>query len=155
MRLVVLLCLALALLLAPLGAHAEGSREQRPNLVFGEIGGKAILFSAGYERYLTNRIGLGVGAVGWGAEGGGIGLFPVYVSLIPVGDVHSLYLSGGVTYLAGAANWDDGWAEWVGTFSAGYMYQSESGFFVRPTMNMLYKDDGFIVIPGVAIGGSF
>ena len=155
MRPTALMCLVLALVLLSMTAHAEGIREQRPNLVFGEIGGKAILFSAGYERYLTSRIGIGVGAVGWGAEGGGVGLFPIYAALIPVGDIHSLYLSGGITYIAGAANWEDGWAEWVGTFSAGYQYQSESGFFVRPTMNMLYKDDGFILIPGVALGGSF
>ena len=155
MRLSLLLVLAAALIILPLAAQAEAIREQRPNLVFGEIGGKAVLFSAGYERYLTSRIGIGVGAVGWGAEGGGVGLFPIYATLIPVGDIHSLYLSGGITYIAGVANWDDGWAEWVGTFSAGYQYQSENGFFVRPTMNMLYKDDGFIVIPGVAIGGSF
>ena len=155
MRQTVLLCLAMALILAPLGAHAEGVREQRPNLVFGEIGGKAVLFSAGYERYFNNRFGLGVGGIAFGAEGGAIGLFPIYACLTPVGDIHSLYLSGGVTYLAGAANWEEGWAEWFGTFSAGYHYQSEGGFFVRPTMNMLYKDDGFVLIPGIAVGGSF
>lgn len=155
MRRAVLITLVFALILLPLVSRAEGIRETRPNLVFGEIGGKAILFSAGYERYLNNRIGLGVGAVGWGAEGGGVGLFPVYAAVHPIGDVHSMYLSAGVTYFAGAANWDEGWVEWVGTVSAGYQYQSEGGFFVRPTMNMLYKDDGFVVIPGVALGGSF
>lgn len=96
MRQTVLLCLAMALILAPLGAHAEGMREQRPNLVFGEIGGKAILFSAGYERYFNNRFGLGVGGIAFGAEGGAIGLFPIYASLIPVGDIHSLYPVPGV-----------------------------------------------------------
>ncbi|MFH1690455.1 MAG: hypothetical protein ABIE42_09490 [Candidatus Eisenbacteria bacterium] len=159
MRRIVLLCLATALVLVSLAAHAEaiqGIREQRPNLVFGEIGGKAIIFSAGYERYLSNRFGLGVGGVGWGASGGGIGLFPVYVSFIPVGDVHSVYLSAGVTYFAGVGNWTgDGWSDWFGTFSAGYHYQSEGGFFVRPTMNMLYKGEGFLVIPGIALGGCF
>lgn len=85
MRRTVLLCLAMALVLAPLGAHAEGVREQRPNLVFGEIGGKAVIVSAGYERYLNNQFGLGVGGVGWAASGGGIGLFPVYVAFIPGG----------------------------------------------------------------------
>ena len=155
MRQTVLLCLAMALILAPLAAQAEGMRELHPNFVFGEIGGKAIIFSAGYERYFNNYFGLGVGGIGFGAEGGAVGLFPIYASLIPVGDIHSLYLSGGVTYFAGSDNWDEGWAEWFGTFSAGYQYQSEGGFFVRPTMNFLYKDEGFVLIPGVAIGGSF
>jgi len=46
-------------------------------------------------------------------------------------------------------------AEGIGTFSAGYQHRSEGGFFVRPTMNMLYKDGGFVLIPGIALGGSF
>jgi len=40
MRLAVLLCLATALVLVPLGAGAEGIRERRPDSVFGEILGK-------------------------------------------------------------------------------------------------------------------
>ena len=155
MRQTVLLCLFLALVLAPLGAHAEGIREQRPNLVYGEIGGKAVFFSAGYERYFNNRFGLGVGGVAFGATGGAVGFFPVYASLMPVGDIHSMYLSAGITYFAGSSNWEEGWAEWFGTFSAGYQYQSEGGFFVRPTMSILFKDEGFLLIPGVALGGSF
>lgn len=158
MRSVLAFALVTVLLLASLTAHAEGVREQRPSLVFGEIGGKAVIFSAGYERYFNNSFGLGVGGVAWGGSGGGVGLFPIYAALHPVGDTHSLYLSGGLTIIAGAANWgDDGdeWSTWVGTFAAGYQYQSEGGFFVRPTFNMLYREDGFVVIPGIAIGGSF
>ncbi|MCK4410032.1 MAG: SGNH/GDSL hydrolase family protein [Candidatus Eisenbacteria sp.] len=48
-----------------------------------------------------------------------------------------------------------GLGKWVGTFSAGHQYQSEGGFFVRPTMNMLCRDEGLLLIPGVALGGSF
>jgi hypothetical protein len=155
MRKTVLLFLVVTLMLAPLSAHGEGIRDKRPSFVFGEIGGKAILFSAGYEHYLTNNFGLGIGAVGWGGSGGGVGLFPVYVSFIPIGDVHSLYLSAGVTYIAGVSNWDADWVEWVGTFSIGYQFQSEGGFFVRPTTNTLFRDGEFVVIPGIAIGGSF
>ncbi len=157
MRQTVLLCLVATLVLAPLGAHAEGFREERPNLVFGEIGGKAIIFSAGYERYFTNQFGLGVGGIGWGTSEGGIGLFPVYLSFIPGKGAHSLYLSGGVTYFAGVGNWtgDDSWTDWFGTFAAGYHYQSDGGFFVRPTMNMLYRGEGFVMMPGIALGGCF
>ena len=155
MRRTVLLCLAVALALAPIGASAEGIREQHPNLVFGEIGGKAVIVSAGYERYLNNHFGLGVGGVGWAASGGGIGLFPVYASFISGEDAHNLYLSAGVTYFAGSDNWDENWTEWFGTFSAGYHFQSDGGFFVRPTMNLLYRGEDFIVIPGVSLGGCF
>ena len=88
MRQTVLVCLVAALVLAPIAAHAEGIqgiREERPNLVFGEIGGKAIIFSAGYERYLNDRFGFGVGGVGWGGSGVGIGgsspsSMPIYSS---------------------------------------------------------------------------
>ena len=159
MRQTVLVCLVAALVLAPIAAHAEGIqgiREERPNLVFGEIGGKALIFSAGYERYFNDSFGLGVGGVGWGGSGGGIGLFPVYASFIPGKGAHSVYLSAGVTYFAGVGNWTgEGWADFFGTLSAGYHYQSEGGFFVRPTMNMLFKGEGFLVIPGIAFGGCF
>jgi hypothetical protein len=123
------------LLLAPLASHAEGIREAHPNLVYGEIGGKSIIFCPGYERYVNNRLGLGIGAVGWGGSGGGVGLFPLYVALHPIGDIHSLYLSTGITYIAGVGNWDDSWSTWI--------------------VNMLYKGEGFVVIPGIALGGSF
>ena len=155
MRRALLLTLVLSLILVPLASHANGIREERPTLVFGEIGGKAVLFSAGYERYFTNRFGLGAGGVAWGGSGGAVGLFPVYVAMHPFGDIHSMYLSTGVTYIAGVGNWSDEWVEWVGTVSVGYQYQSTGGFFVRPTMNMFYRENGFILIPGVALGGSF
>jgi hypothetical protein len=154
MRFAVLLCLLAAIVTTPLGAHATGIRETRPNLVYGELGGRAVLFSAGYERYLTGRVGIGAGAFGFGSSDGGVGLFPVYLSFVPVGDVHSLYLSAGATYLAGSS-WDESWGTWFGTFSVGYQYQSESGFFVRPMMTMIYKSEGFAVLPGVTMGGSF
>ena len=154
MRLGVSLCLVAMIVMAPLGAHAAGIRETRPNLVYGELGGRAVLFSAGYERYLNSRVGIGAGGFGFGNNEGGVGLFPVYLSFIPVGDIHSLYLSAGATYLTGGS-WDESWGTWFGTFSAGYQYQSEGGFFVRPIMTMVYKSEGFLVLPGVTIGGSF
>lgn len=155
MRVVLLLTVIAALVVSPLAASGESVREQRPNLVFGEIGGKAVIFSAGYERYFNGRVGVGAGMVGWGGSGGGVGLFPVYVAFTPIGDIHSLYLSAGVTYIAGVSNWDNDWVEWVGTASVGYQYQSTGGFFVRPTFNMLYRGDEFVIIPGIALGGSF
>lgn len=154
MRSAALFCLALIVALAPLGAGAAGIRETRPNLVYGELGGRAVLLSAGYERYLTDRVGIGVGAFGFGNSEGGVALVPVYLSFAPVGDIHSLYLSAGATYLGGGS-WDENWGTWFGTFSAGYQYQSEGGFFVRPLMTVIYRSDGFLALPGITIGGSF
>lgn len=154
MRSAVLLCLLAIIVMAPLRAPAAGIRETRPNLLYGEFGGRGVFFSTGYERYLNSRVGIGAGAFGLGTNEGGFGVFPVYLSFIPVGDIHSLYLSAGTTYLVGGS-WDESWGAWLGTFSAGYQYQSEGGFFARPLMTMLYWSDGFVVYPGITIGGSF
>jgi hypothetical protein len=63
-----------------------------------------------------------------------------------------LYLSAGVTCFAGITY--RGWTDWFGTFSAGYQYQSDGGFFVRPTMNLLYGGDDSWLLPGVTRGSS-
>ncbi len=159
MRFAVLLCSLALIVMAPLGAHATGIRETRPNLVYGELGGRifvgeAATVSAGYERYLTSRVGIGAGAFGFWTAGGGLGSFPVYLSFIPVGDNHSLYLSAGATFTH-YGDWTYSRGEWSWTFSAGYQYQAEGGFFVRPTVNMVDGPGDFIVVPGIAIGGSF
>ena len=153
MKLVVSLVLLVVLIILPVTAFG-GIRDEKPNLFGGELGGRAILYSLNYERYFLNWVGIGVGAMGFANDKGGIGLFPLYVSFIPVGDKHGLYLSAGADY-ASASNWDEVSGTWLGTYAIGYQYQSYSGFFVRPTINMIYKGDGYIVLPGVAIGGSF
>ena len=150
-------CFLVVILAAASGVNGEGIREQRPTLVYGELGGKAVIFSMGIERYFTNVVGVGAGMMGFGSDEGFVGLFPVYLSLNPVGDIHSLYLSAGTT-IAAASNWDETESNALFTGSIGYQYQSEGGFFVRPTLNIItdFDSDGaFFVLPGVAIGGSF
>lgn len=154
-NLVLLLCLLAIVVLASFAANGEGIRERRPNFVSGEIGGRAIIYSVNFERFLTNRVGIGAGLMGFGTSGGAVGLVPFYVSFIPVGEIHSMYCSAGATAAAGSANWETLDAAWLGTFSLGYQYQSETGFFARPTMNMIYNGDGWLILPGVAVGGSF
>ena len=153
MKLAVSLVMVAAFILLPIAAFG-GIRDEKPNLIGGELGGKALIYSLSYERYFFNRVGIGVGAMGFAVSEGGVGLFPIYLSLIPVGDRHGLYISAGADY-ANASNWDEVSGTWLGIYSIGYQYQSYSGFFVRPTINMIYKGDGYIVLPGVAIGGSF
>lgn len=106
MRFKASLRMSVMILLAPLTAHGIGIRESHPNPIGGELGGRAVLMSGGYERYITNRVGIGVRAFGLGTSSGGVGVFPVYVSVIPAGDVHGLYLSLGVTLIASASNWE-------------------------------------------------
>ncbi|MBN2185656.1 MAG: hypothetical protein JW746_10040 [Candidatus Krumholzibacteriota bacterium] len=151
-----LMCL-LVIFLAASAANGEGIREQRPTLVYGELGGKAIFGSMGIERYFTNVVGMGVGMMGLGTGDGFVGIFPIYLSLNPVGDIHSLYLAGGASILA-ASNWDETESAAIYFGSIGYQFQSEGGLFIRPTMNFIIDSDAeglSLFLPGVAIGGSF
>jgi hypothetical protein len=154
MRTAVLACTATLLLVTPLTVQG-GVRDERPNLVSGELGGRGIIYSVNYERYLTGRVGIGAGLMGFGTSDGAVALIPLYVSLNPVGDTHSLYLAAGTTGAVGSANWEELESEWLGTFSAGYQYHSQTGFFVRPTLNIIYKGEDWLLLPGVAVGGSF
>ncbi|MBN1163534.1 MAG: hypothetical protein JXB45_03070 [Candidatus Krumholzibacteriota bacterium] len=155
MRILFSLVLLVVIMIAPLGVQGENIRETRPTMVYGELGGRGILYSVNFERYLTPNFGIGAGGMGFGNDEGAVGLFPLFVSIIPVGDIHSLYLSAGTTAAAGSANWDEIESVWLGTFSAGYQFQSESGIMVRATLNMIYKGENWLIIPGVAVGGSF
>ena len=136
-------------------ARAQFIRDTRPNLLGGELGGKAILYNIAYERYFSHRVGLGVGFMGVGTSDGAVGLIPVYLAVTPVGNQHSLYLSAGGDIVLGSENWDEVDSEWITVFSAGYLYHSASGFFVRPTMNLFIEGSDFLFLPGVALGGSF
>src|SRR5262249_3096161 len=88
----------LAMLLLRASTAWAGGREDKPNLVGGEILGRGILVTLNYERFLTNAVGLGAGvmAVASGGETGVIA--PFYLSLL-TGDENSLYTSAGVTYV--------------------------------------------------------
>ena len=128
-------------------------REECRNLVAVEIGGKGLL-TANYERYFTPRMGIGFGLTGFGGSGIGAAAIPMYLSVNPMGDVHSLYLSIGMTLgLAVGGNDSDGTA--VGTFQIGYQLQLRGGFTLRPTITCYYTDEGAFAFPGLAIGGSF
>ena len=66
MRFLIWLSLLGIILLVPFGAYGIGVREQRPNLVGGELGGRGGIVSIHYERYLSNRLGVGIGGMSWG-----------------------------------------------------------------------------------------
>lgn len=136
-------------------AQAQMVRDTRPNLLGGELGGKAIVYNVTYERYFSHRVGIGAGFMGVGTSDGAVGLIPVYLVATPVGNQHSLYLSAGGDIVLGSENWDEVDSEWLTVFSAGYLYHSVSGFFVRPTMSLFLEDSDFLLLPGVALGGSF
>ncbi len=144
-------------MLLPGSVHAEGVRESRPNLVGGEILGRGFALTVNYERFLTNHFGLGAGVMAIGSSSGVVGIAPMYVSFLP-GDTHSLYLAAGAALVTGSGDLHNYSSAWVLQGSVGYQFQSSSGFFVRPLFTIngsANGDNGFVVWPGMTIGGSF
>lgn len=136
-----------------------GVRDERPNLVGGELLGRGLLFTINYERFLSNKFGLGAGLMAIRTSDGGVTMLPLYASFTP-GNTHSPYFSAGATLLAGDGDLQDWESTWVVGFSVGYQYHSEGGFFVRPMFTFLTptEDEGgdaYIIWPGLTIGGSF
>jgi hypothetical protein len=146
------------ILLAPLTAAAAGMREDRPNLVGGELLGRGFVLTVNYERFLNNHFGVGAGIMGIGTSDGVIGIMPLYASFL-TGNTHSLYLSAGGALLGGGGQINDYESTWIMQGSIGYQFHSPNGFFVRPlfTFNQATSGSGggFLVWPGMTIGGSF
>jgi len=151
--------LALGLtLVAPLTVSAGGVRQDHPNLVGGELLGRGFALTLNYERFLNNHFGLGGGVMAIGTTEGTIGIMPLYASFLS-GNTHSLYLSAGGAFLGGGGTIQDYESTWIMQGSVGYHFQSAGGFFVRPlfTFNQATSGSGggFLIWPGLTIGGSF
>jgi hypothetical protein len=141
------------------GASSAGVRDEKPNLVGGELLGRGVVITLNYERFINNHLGLGGGLMAIGGSGGSFTILPLYASLVP-GDVHSLYLSGGATFLGGGGSIQDYNSTWFLTGSFGYQFQSRGGFFVRPLFTYMTPTDrgagdAYLIWPGLTIGGSF
>jgi len=141
------------------GVAMPGVRDQHPNLIGGELGGRGLVITLNYERFFTNQFGLGGGLMAIGTSGGMVTIMPLYASFLS-GDTHSLYLSAGATLLGGGGTVQDYESTWLVQGSVGYHYQSTAGFFVRPFFTyMVPTEQGtsgeFLVWPGLTIGGSF
>ena len=141
------------------GGDAAGVREDRPNLVGGELLGRGLLITLNYERFLSNDVGLGAGLMAIRTSDGGITMIPLYLSYTP-GDTHSPYLSVGATLLAGDGDVQDWDSTWVVGFSAGYQYHSASGSSSAPSSLSWPRpktraETNTSSWPGLTIGGSF
>lgn len=150
---------AIISLLALPAVATSGVRDEHPNLVGGELGGRGLIFTLNYERFLSNEIGLGAGLMAIKVSSGGITMIPLYASFLP-GDTHSPYLSVGATLLSGGGDVQDWESTWLMHLSVGYQYHSSSGFFVRPFFTYVRptergSGDEYLIWPGLTIGGSF
>ena len=146
-------------MLALAGAATPGVRDEHPNLIGGELGGRGIVITLNYERFLTNQFGLGGGFMMIGTSGDMVTIIPLYASLL-TGDIHSLYLSAGATLVGGGGSVEDYESTWLAQGSVGYQYHSTAGFFVRPFFTYMVPTEpgttnDFLIWPGLTIGGSF
>jgi len=151
---------ATLLLLAFAPSAPAGVRDDRPNLVGGEMGGRGLVLTANYERYITDQFGIGGGIMAIGGSDGLLTIAPVYASAL-FGNINSLYLAAGGTHVTGTGNSFN--SSWLIHGSIGYQYQSTGGLFVRPFFSIISstgKDSEdrprfLMVLPGLTIGMSF
>jgi hypothetical protein len=149
---------AFALAMSMVSPAVAGVRDERPNLVGGELGGRGIALTLNYERFFSNAFGAGFGFMAIGTDDGMATIAPVYLSFVP-GDTHSLYLAGGLAFIGGGGSVEDYESDLLFQAAIGYHYHSTSGFFVRPLFTYMVpttdSDGEFLIWPGITIGGSF
>ena len=132
-------------------AESQPVPRDRPNLAGVELLGRAILYSVNYERYVTERVGLGAGV----AVHPGATVVPLYLSLNPVGDRHSLYIGAGVTLGITGRDPSDSDSVALAVASVGYQYRSRRGFVVRPFLSVLTDGDEAGPWIGISLGKLF
>ena len=138
---------------------AADLRDDRPNLVGGEILGRGLFLTFNYERFFTSHLGAGAGLMAIGTDDGNVSVVPVYVQFLS-GDRHNLYLGAGLTVFSGGESINDYESETATTLSFGYHFQADSGFYVRPIFTFLNltdvdSGDSGLLWPGISLGGSF
>ena len=149
---------ALALAMSMAWPAAAGVRDEKPNLVGGELGGRGIALTLNYERFFSNPFGVGFGVMAIGTSEGLTTIAPLYLSFVP-GDTHSLYLGAGIAFIGDGGSVEDYQSETLFQVAVGYQYQSYGGFFVRPLFTYMVptsdSEGEFLIWPGITIGGSF
>jgi hypothetical protein len=150
--------LDLLALSAPLNAQ-QGMPLQK-NLVSLELLGRAGIYSTNYEHYFRRRFGVGAGIAVWDwSRGEHTVIVPVYLSARPIGDKHSLYAGAGATLSRSNLTLFSSSRPYsnsvFGTASVGYQYRTAGGTIIRPTANLFFKRNSWIVWPGITIGHSF
>jgi hypothetical protein len=138
------------------------TRQIRPNAVYGELLGKGLIYSVGYD-YMMLRY-LGIGAC-FSYLKPATFISP-YVSFYPVGGRYSaLFFQGGVqvvhineppTSLLPDLIWDENTKRGFhlgGQLSIGYEYRS--GFLFRVALMAWFDKEDVMPWPGVTLGGSF
>jgi hypothetical protein len=146
---------------------AAGIRDEQPNQIVLELGGRMPLIGVDYERWMSDFFGLGIGIGGFpciecgSANGDGylVATFPLYLCInLPLAENHGISLSTGAT-LGFPGHGQSAFAiSWV---AAGYQLLSDGGFVLRPSVLLFFntQSEGHIPLAwawvGLQIGTSF
>jgi hypothetical protein len=107
MRTESLLALACALFLAPQLVRAEATRLTYPSAGYVELGGRGLGYGAGFDRVIADDFAVGVGIgmtptedlAGNSANKSAL-MFPAYLNYYLVEDGSTIFLTGGMTFVA-------------------------------------------------------
>ena len=107
-----------------------------PNTLYGELGGKGLLYGFYYERMIVPRLGVGVGFSSWNVSvfwSTSVTIVPLFLSWYPVGMENHLYVDAGAEYVSVTDSFAEfgslsgsGALPFIGT---GYCYRNSTGGF--------------------------
>lgn len=140
--------------------HAEHTRATYPDAMNIEILGRGMLWSATYDRVVSDELaaGFGFGAVGTKPIAGRttssaasevVSMVPVYMNYYFMQDAGSVYATGGANVLLNnvdtrkskLSNLEFNDTQVVPTFGVGYENRTEAGFLVRATVYGLASEN--------------
>lgn len=141
-------------------------REAHPSVVYGELLGKGLVYSVGFDHNIRRWLGVGAS---FAYVSPAVHISP-YVNLYPVGGRSSalliqtglqvVHISDNTSELHGNLLWPSGEGEqskrgfdFGGQTSIGYEYRS--GFLFRVAVLLMYNAEGVMPWPGLTFGGAF
>lgn len=143
-------------------AHArshEPYRDSRPSGIYGEVLGKGLIYSVGYDYALTRIVAIGASFCYLDPA---VFVSP-YLSIYPVGSWRSaLMLQAGLQLVNVSAKpnellrellWNEEGFDVGGQVSIGYEFRS--AFLFRVALLGMFNKNGFLPWPGLTFGGSF
>lgn len=153
---------ATVLAMSLLFGSSNTATAQAGSAFYVELLGNGLIFSANYDMRFNKSVDgsglggrLGIGYVGGGDAGGSVVTVPVMVNYLLGKDGKYFEIGGGVTYVAGSADFGDGFEDTViGTLSFQYRRQPvDGGFMWKIGFTPILASGTFIPYwPGVSIG---
>ena len=135
----VIVLLVLACVLTGYGQGQPAAGMQAPNTLYGELGGKGLLYGFYYERLIVPQLGVSAGFSTWDISfftSTSVTIVPLFLSWYSATQGSRLYIDGGVDIVSLTTSFDEfgtlsgnGVIPFIGT---GYCYRnSNGGFYFR------------------------